>query len=53
MFLLNARCEKSIAEEVQFYFKSYKEFVTSDNQKLKTVISALNAANIGCCNDLI
>ena len=35
MFLLNARCEKSIAEEVQFYFKTYKEFVTSDHQKLK------------------
>ena len=41
MFLLNTQCEKSIAEEVQFYFKSYKEFVTSDNQKLKAVISAL------------
>ena len=35
MFLLNTRCEKSIAEEVQFYFKTYKEFVTSDNLKLK------------------
>ena len=52
MFLLHARCEKSIAEEVQFYFKTYKEFVTCGNQKLKAVISALNATNEGCHNDL-
>ena len=52
MFLLNAPCEKSIAEEVQFYFKSYEEFITSDNQKLIAVISALNATNVGCYNDL-
>ena len=51
-FLYNALCEKSIAEEVQFYFKSYQEFVTSDNQKLKAVISALNAANVGHYKDL-
>ena len=52
MFLLNALCEKSITEEVQFYFKNYQEFITGDNQKLITVISALNAANIGHYNDL-
>ena len=52
MFLLNALCEKGTAEEVQFYFKSYQEFVSSDNQKLIAVISALNAANIGHYNDL-
>ena len=52
MFLLNTWCEKSIAEEVQFYFKTYKELVTSDNQNLKPVISALNATNVGCYNDL-
>ena len=52
MFLLNARCEKNIAKEVQFYFKTYQEFVTSDDQKLKTVISALNATNVGHYNDL-
>ena len=23
MFLLNARCEKSVTDEVQFYFKDY------------------------------
>ena len=52
MSLLNALCEKSIVEEVQFYFKSYQEFITSDNQKLFAVISALNAANIGHYNNL-
>ena len=53
MFLLNAQCEKSITEEVQFnFFKSYQEFITSDNQKLIAVISALNATNIGHYNDL-
>ena len=52
MFLLNAQCEKSISEEVQFYFKSYQEFITSSNQKLIAVISALNATNIGRYNDL-
>ena len=52
MFLLNAQCEKSITEEVQFYFKNYKEFVTCDNQQLKTVISALTTANVGHYNNL-
>ena len=52
MFLLNARCEKSVMDEVQFYFKYYQDFITSDNQKLIAVLSALNAANMGCYNDL-
>ena len=52
MFLLKTWCEKSITEEVHFYFKSYKEFVTSDNQKLKAVISALNITNVGWYNNL-
>ena len=52
MFLLNAWCEKGIAEEVKFYFKSYQEFITSDNQKLIAVIRASNAINVGHCNDL-
>ena len=51
MFLLNTQCEKSISQEVQFYFKNYQEFITSSNQKLITVISALNAVNIGHYND--
>ena len=52
MFLLNARCEKSTTEEVKFYFKSYQEFITSDNPKLIAVISTLNATNVGHYNDL-
>ena len=39
MFLLNTRCEKSITDEVQFYFKDYQDFITSDNQKLIAVLS--------------
>ena len=52
MFLLNPQCEKSISQEVQFYFKSYQEFITSSNQKLIAVMSALNAMNIGHYDDL-
>ena len=52
MFLLNTRCEKSIMDEVQFYFKDYQDFITSDNQKLIAVLSALNAVNMGQYNDL-
>ena len=45
MYLLNAPCEKSIAEEVQFYFnKSYEEFVNCKNDRLKVIITALNVA---------
>ena len=44
MFLLNTRCEKSIMDEVQFY---YQDFITSDNQKLIAVLSTLNATNMG------
>ena len=52
MFLLNTQCEKSKSQEVQFYFMSYQEFITSSNQKLIAVISTLNAVNIGHYNDL-
>ena len=52
MFLLNNRCKKSVLEEVQFYFKDYHDFVTSNNQKLIAVLSALNATNMGRYNDL-
>ena len=52
MYLLNNRCEKSILEEVQFYFESYQEFISSSNQKLIAVLSALNTANMGRYNDL-
>ena len=52
MFLLNANCKKCIAEEVQFYFKGYEDFVNCKNDRLKVIISALNAATVGCYNDL-
>ena len=41
-----------MAQEVQIYFKSYREFVNCENDRLKVIISALNIANIGCYNDL-
>ena len=52
MYLLNAQLEKCIAEEVQFYFKSYDEFVNCKNDRLKVIISALNVADVHCYNDL-
>ena len=52
MYLLNTQCEKSMAEEVQIYFKSYKEFVNCENDRLKVIISTLNVVNVGCYNDL-
>ena len=47
MFLLNTRCEKSTTDEIQFYFKDYQDFITSDNQKLIAVLSSLNTTNMG------
>ena len=47
MFLLNTRCEKSITDEVQFYFKDYQDFITINNQNLIAVLSALNTTNKG------
>ena len=34
MYLLNAQCERSIEQEVQFYFKSSEEFVNCKNDRL-------------------
>ena len=47
MILLNTRCEESIMDEVQFYFKDYQDFITSDNQNLIAILSALNTTNLG------
>ena len=52
MYLLNAHFEKSMAQEVQVYFKSYREFVDCKNDRLKVIISALNVTNVGLYNDL-
>ena len=43
---LDARCEKAIVNEVKFFIHSYEEFMTSENEKLQSVIHALNAANV-------
>ena len=52
MYQLNAQHEKSIAEEAQFYFESYEEFVSCKNDRVKSVISVLNVTNVGRYNDL-
>ena len=40
------RCEKAMVNEVKFFIYSYEEFMTSENEKLQSVIHALNAANV-------
>ena len=42
---LNARCEKAVMDEVKFFIRSYEDFMNCTNEKLQSVISALNAAN--------
>ena len=42
---LDTRCEKAMANEVKFFIHSYKDFMICDNEKLRSVISALNAVN--------
>ena len=43
---LDARCKKAMVNEVKFFIHSYEEFMTSENEKLQSVIYALNAANV-------
>ena len=43
---LNAKCEKAVMNEVKFFIHSYEEFMNCTNEKLQSVISALNAANL-------
>ena len=43
---LNAKCEKATMKEVNFFIHSYEEFMNCTNEKLQSVISALNAANL-------
>ena len=50
MIGLNARCEKTTMKEVKFFIHSYEEFMTCNNEKLQSVIDALNAANVGRYN---
>ena len=49
---LNARCEKETMKEVKFFIHSYDEFMNCTNEKLQSVISALNAANIERYNEV-
>ena len=43
--VLNARCEKETMKEVKFFIHSYEDFMNCTNEKLQSVISALNSAN--------
>ena len=43
---LDTRCKKAIANEVKFFIHSYEDFITCENEKLQSVINALNAANV-------
>ena len=43
---LNARCEKETMKEVKFFIHSYEDLMNCTNEKLQSVISALNAANM-------
>ena len=49
---LNARCEKETMKEVKFFIHSYEDSMNSTNEKLQSVISALNAANIERYNEV-
>ena len=49
---LDVRCEKAIMNEVKFFIHSYEEFMTCKNEKLQSVIHALNAANAERYNEV-
>ena len=49
---LDARCKKAITNEVKFFICSYKNFMTCENEKLQSVINALNAANVDRYNEV-
>ena len=49
---LNAKCEKAVMNEVKFFIHSYEEFMNCTNEKLESVISALNAANLERYNEV-
>ena len=49
---LDARCEKAVMNEVKFFIHSYKEFMTCKNEKLQSVIHALNVANVERYNEV-
>ena len=49
---LDARCKKAITNEVKFFIHSYKDFMTCENEKLQSVINALNATNVDRYNEV-
>ena len=49
---LDARCEKAMVNEVKYFIHSYEDFMTSKNEKLQSVIYALNAANVERYNEV-
>ena len=49
---LDARCEKATMNEVKFFIHSYEEFMTCKNEKLQSVIHALNAADVERYNEV-
>ena len=49
---LNSRCKKATMNEVKFFVHSYEEFMTCKNEKLQSVIHALNAANMERYNEV-
>ena len=49
---LDARCKKAMANEVKFFIHSYQNFMTYNNEKLQSVIDALNAANADRYNEI-
>ena len=49
---LNAKCEKAVMNKVKFFIHSYEEFMNCTNEKLQSVISTLNAANLERYNEV-
>ena len=49
---LDARCKKATMNEVKFFIHSYEEFITFKNEKLQSIIHALNAANAERYNEI-
>ena len=43
---LDVKCQKAMANEVEIFIHSYEDFMTCKNEKLQSVINALNAANV-------
>ena len=49
---LDTRCEKAMVNEVKFFIHYYEDFMTCKNEKLQSVINALNATNADRYNEV-